>query len=288
MAEGPAVRQLHATIGAEACGANLRSPADPTLAAALRQAWLRHAVLVFPNQPIDDQAQIAFSHCFGQLERTVIAGISTDRLPEIYVLSNVGDDGRLIAPEDPRKTALDYNLLWHTDSSFKAVPSAGAILSAREVTPAGGETEWADMRAAWDALPGTLRAQVDGLSAEHSIRESQPANWARLMDERQRALHPAVAHPIVRTHPETGRRSLYLGAHARRIVGMEEAEGRALLDELLAFATQERFVYRHRWQAGDVVLWDNRCTLHRGRPYDAARFRRIMHRTTLAGDVPPA
>ena len=288
MESGFDVHPLHETIGAEALGVDLRRALDQGQAAALREAWRRHAVLVFRDQAIDDDAQIAFSRSFGELERTVISGIGSDRRPEIYMLSNVGDDGRIIASDDPRKTALDYNLLWHTDSSFKAIPSAGAVLSAREAPPDGGETEWADMRAAWGALPPGLRSKVAGLRAEHSIRESQPANWAQLMDDRQRAQHPAVAHPIVRTHPETGRRSLYLGAHARRILGLDDAEGRALLDQLLEFATQPRFVYRHRWRVGDVVMWDNRCTLHRGRPYDARRFRRVMHRTTLAGDATPA
>jgi alpha-ketoglutarate-dependent 2,4-dichlorophenoxyacetate dioxygenase len=166
-----AIRPLHPALAAEVRGVDLRRPPRPELAAELRQAWLQHAVLVFPEQEIDDAAQVAFTRCFGPLERTVVSGIAAN--PEIYALSNVDGQGRLIAADDPRKTALDYNLLWHTDSSFKAVPAAGALLSARAVPPEGGETEWADMRAAWDALPEERRARLRGLRVRHSIRESQ-------------------------------------------------------------------------------------------------------------------
>jgi alpha-ketoglutarate-dependent 2,4-dichlorophenoxyacetate dioxygenase len=178
------------------------------------------------------------------------------------------------------------NQLWHTDSSFKRVPGKFSFLSAHEVPPSGGQTEFADLRAAYDALDLATKERIEGLVAEHSIFYSRRlVGYTEFSDEERTAL-PPVPQTIVRIHPATGRKTLYLASHASHIIGWPVEQGRALLDQLIEFATQPCFVYQHRWRVGDLVVWDNRCTLHRGRPYDDANFRRDMRRTTVEDSAP--
>jgi alpha-ketoglutarate-dependent 2,4-dichlorophenoxyacetate dioxygenase len=250
--------------------------------AAIEDAFNHYAVLEFPDQPLDDDQQSAFSERFGPLERMI-----TDALggtPSVISLSNIDEDGDLLDTGDARALFLSGNRYWHTDSSFKVVPAMASALSARQVPPEGGETEYADMRAAYDALPDTLKAEIADLEAEHSYGYSQGKISLDAMSEEEQDALPPVIHPMVRVHPASGRKALYIGRHASHILGRPIEDGRALLAELLEHATQDRFIYSHSWQVGDLVMWDNRAVLHRGRAWDESRYKRIMHRTTIAGE----
>jgi alpha-ketoglutarate-dependent 2,4-dichlorophenoxyacetate dioxygenase len=251
-------------------------------------AFHRYAVLIFPEQSIDDEQQIAFSQRFGSLETS----LRKDRArsvsrPEISDISNVDEHLRTLSPDDERAIYNAGNRMWHTDSSFKRVPAMASLLHAREVPSEGGETEYADLRAAWDALPAWRREGLARLVAVHHFVYSRGLIGYAEFTEAERAAVPPVEQAVVRTHPATGRQALYLGSHASHVVGWPLAKGRILLLDLLAFATQPEFVHRHTWRAGDLVMWDNRCVLHRGRPWDE-RQRRVMHRTTVAGAGPTA
>jgi alpha-ketoglutarate-dependent 2,4-dichlorophenoxyacetate dioxygenase len=279
------VQPLHPLFFGKVEGVDLRKPVDPATFAEIEAAIDRHAVLVFPGQTIDDLQQIAFSGLFGPLEgaaKTILKG-SKPRLQrsEIADVSNLDEHNGILKESDRRRLYSLGNRLWHTDASFRRVPARYSLLSARVIPPEGGETEFADLRAAYDALPDTMKTRIAGLVAEHSIWYSRGLAAPLEIDEEERAALPPVPQVLVRTHPGSKRRTLYLAAHAFRIRGMSDAEGKALLDELTEFATQPRFVHTHRWTVGDLVMWDNRCTMHRGRPYDDARYRRDMHRTTV-------
>jgi alpha-ketoglutarate-dependent 2,4-dichlorophenoxyacetate dioxygenase len=242
------------------------------------------AVLVLRGQPLEDEQQIAFSRLFGPLERS-IGTIRKDRKQrlrsDLADISNLDENNGVRAPGDRFRMSMLANQLWHTDSSFKRVPGKISLLSAREVPPLGGETEFADLRASYEALDEATKTRIEGLVAEHSIFHSRSLiGYADFAEEELAAL-PPVPQTLVRVHPGSGRKSLYLASHASHIIGWPLEEGRALLDELIKFATQPRFVYRHQWRVGDLVVWDNRCTLHRGRPYNDLRDRRDLRRTTI-------
>lgn len=246
---GIAVRKLNPLFAAEVTGVDLSAPLDDDLFAQIRDAFNEHAVLVLPDQKLDDEQQIAFSLRFGPLETSV----RKDRKrratrPEISEIANVDELGRLVDAGDERAIYNAGNQLWHSDSSFKRVPAMASLLSARELPPEGSETEFADMRAAWDALPEEKRRGLDGLVAEHSLVYSRGLIGYGQFSEAERAALPPVQQALVRTHPATGRKALYLGSHASHIVGWPVEEGRRLLRELLEFATQPRFVSRHTWR----------------------------------------
>ncbi len=278
----PSVTPVAATLGATVRDVDLRTLDDETFGAIL-DAWHRFAVLVFPGQHLDDAAQAAFTRRFGPLERSLTAN-RVGRNPEVIVLSNMREDGSLWPPGSEHGLFLKGNTSWHTDSSYKAVPSKGSALSARVVPDQGGETEFADMRAAYDALDPPMQAYLAGKHAVHSYAYSQGkvGGTETLSPEEWDAL-PPVAQPVIRTHPATGRRNLYIGRHASHIVGADEAESRALLDRLCEEACRPPRIFRHRWAVGDLVIWDNRCVLHRGRPYPGDQARHMV-RTTIAGD----
>jgi alpha-ketoglutarate-dependent 2,4-dichlorophenoxyacetate dioxygenase len=280
------VRTLHPLFVGEVSGVDLTRPLDDATFNEIRDTFFEHGVLVFHDQPLTDEQQIAFSERFGPLE-TSISTYRSDRArrlarPELSDISNLDEHGNVMSADDERRHNNRGNQLWHTDSSFKPVPAMASMLSAREVPPSGGETEYADLRAAWDALPPARQQELEGLIAEHSILYSRSLIGYQFTEEEQRKLHP-VQQTVVRVHPTTRRKGLYLASHASHIVGRPVEEGRALLRELLEFATQPRFVYRHPWRVGDLVMWDNRSVLHRGRPWDEQHHRRVMHRTTVAG-----
>jgi len=284
---GILVASVRGDFVARVTGLDLSRPLDDGDFTQVREAFHRYAVLVFPDQILSDEQQIAFSERFGPLE----VSIRKHRpravaRAEVSDLSNVDADGQLYAPGDERAIYNAGNRLWHSDSSFKRVPAMASLLSGREVPPHGGETEFADLRAAWDALPAERRQGLDALVAEHSFVYSRGLIGYDQFTDEERAMIPPVQQAVVRTHPATGRKSLYLGSHASFIIGRPVEEGRALLNELLEFATQPRFVYTHLWKRHDLVMWDNRCVLHRGRPWDEQRHRRVMHRTTVAGTGP--
>ena len=271
-----------ATLGAAVTGVDLAS-LDEAAFAAIEGAWEEHAVLAFPDQHLTQGEQAAFSRRLGPLERSLTANnVGAD--PEIIVLSNMRDDGTLWTAGSAHGLFLQGNNYWHTDSSYKRIPSKGSALAARVVPETGGETAFADMRAAWDALDPDMRRYLADKSAVHSYAYSQgrvggtetlsPDEWDAL---------PPVEHPILRRHPKTGRPALYIGRHASHIAGEDEAESRALLERLCEEACRPPRIYVHSWKVGDLVLWDNRCVLHRGlgHPPDQPRH---MTRTTLAGD----
>jgi alpha-ketoglutarate-dependent 2,4-dichlorophenoxyacetate dioxygenase len=276
------VTPLHPTLGAEVRGIDLTRPLAPEVFAEVEAAFDRHAVLVFPDQPVTDEQQLAFSRLFGPLEvNPNYAGAKMRLRPDIADISNLDADGRVLARNDTRNLFNLGNQLWHTDSSFKRVPAKCSLLSARELPSSGGETEFADLRAAWDALPEARKRELDGLVVEHSIfRSRSQIGFADFNDEIYRQL-PPVPQALVRHHPASSRSSLYLASHGSHIIGWPVEEGRALIEELIAFATQPQFVYQHRWTVDDLVMWDNRCTMHRGRPYDDTQ-RRVLHRTTVS------
>jgi alpha-ketoglutarate-dependent 2,4-dichlorophenoxyacetate dioxygenase len=276
------VASLHPTLGAEVRGVDLTRPVMPEVFAEIEAAFNYHGILVFPEQPVTDEQQLAFSRLFGPLEvNPNYAGAKMRLRPDVADISNLDAEGRVLARGDPRNLFNIGNQLWHTDSSFKRVPAKCSLLSARELPGSGGETEFADLRAAWDALPEARKRELQGLVVEHSIfRSRSRIGFADFNDEIFKEL-PPVPQALVRHHPDSGRTSLYLASHASHIIGWPVEEGRALIEELIAFATQPKFVYRHRWTVGDLVMWDNRCTMHRGRPYDDTQ-RRVLHRTTVS------
>jgi alpha-ketoglutarate-dependent 2,4-dichlorophenoxyacetate dioxygenase len=273
---------LHSCLGAEVRGVDLTRPVIPEVFAEIDAAFNRHGILVFPEQPVTDEQQLAFSRLFGPLEvNPNYAGAKMRLRPDVADISNLDAKGQVLARDDRRNLFNIRNQLWHTDSSFKRIPAKCSLLSARELPGSGGETEFADLRAAWDALPAARKAQLEGLVVEHSIfRSRSQIGFADFNDEISMEL-PPVPQALVRHHPASGRTSLYLASHASHIIGRPVEEGRALIEELIAFATQPQFVYQHRWTVGDLVIWDNRCTMHRGRPYDDTQ-RRVLHRTTVS------
>jgi alpha-ketoglutarate-dependent 2,4-dichlorophenoxyacetate dioxygenase len=273
---------LHSCLGAEVRGVDLTRPVIPEVFAEIDAAFNRYGILVFPKQSVTDEQQLAFSRLFGPLEvNPNYAGAKMRLRPDIADISNLDAEGRVLARDDRRNLFNIGNQLWHTDSSFKRIPAKCSLLSARELPGSGGETEFADLRAAWDALPAARKARLEGLVVEHSIfRSRSQIGFADFNDEISKEL-PPLPQALVRHHPVSGRTSLYLASHASHIIGRPVEEGRALIEELIAFATQPQFVYRHRWAVGDLVMWDNRCTMHRGRPYDDTQ-RRVLHRTTVS------
>jgi alpha-ketoglutarate-dependent 2,4-dichlorophenoxyacetate dioxygenase len=277
---------VHPYLGAEISGVDLTRPVSADDFVQIEAALNRHAVLVFHDQPLSDDQQIAFSRHFGPLEiMPIYAGYKLRIRAEFADISNLDAEGELLAQDSDRRMFNQGNQLWHTDSSFKYVPARCSLLSAREIPPEGGETEFADLRAAYDALPEETKRRLDGLVAEHSIFHSRRQTGFVNFTEEIRSRMPPVPQVIVRRHPGSGRMTLYLAAHASHVIGWPIEEGRHLLEELIDFATEPRFVYRHHWRVGDLVIWDDRCTMHRGRPYDDARQRRVLHRTTVSDEI---
>jgi alpha-ketoglutarate-dependent 2,4-dichlorophenoxyacetate dioxygenase len=277
------VRPLHPLFAGEVTGVDLRGPLPEADVAAIHDAFERLSVLVFPGQDLDDEAQIAFSGLFGPLEATR-AGAAGAGSP-VIVLSNVGPDGAIAPPTDKQVLNNRANRHWHHDSSFKPVPARASLLHAREIPGAGGDTEFASTRAAWAALPPDLQREARGRVALHDFGWSRSRVAPELVTDQERADWPPVRQAVVLDGGPHGF-ALYLGAHARSVEGMEEAEGRALIERLMGHATQPRFVYAHRWRPRDLVLWDNRAVLHRATPFANATERRHMVRTTVAGEGP--
>lgn len=276
------IEPLSARIGAQVLGADLARPLDDDSFAAVRDAFHRHMLLRFPEQRLDEAQQVAFSRRFGELQVHVLDQYRHPRHPEVYVLSNVDRaTGRTIGRHPDKGT-----LTWHSDLSFQRRPALATILYGIETPSAGGETEFADMAAAYDALDESTKARLAGLRAVHDLDHSRRRMGEPPMTEAQRLQAPPVDHPVVRTHPDTGRRLLYVSGHVSHIVGLGADESAALLDRLMRHATQPRFVFRYRWQPRDVLMWDNRSTIHRGTAYDTAAERRVIHRTVVLGDVP--
>ncbi len=279
------IDKLEEHIGALVQGIDIASPLDDGTVEILREVLLKNSVLVFRNQLITDEQHVAFSQRLGPLQMTMASDPYGGGGP-INRISNVDENGEIIPPEDNRSLYQAGNMLWHSDGSFKRVPLRASLLSAKVVPPEGGETEYASLRAAYAALPEEKKAELRGLVAEHSMAHSRVQIAPNLMSEAFQKETPSVHQVVVRTIPETGEKALFVGSYASHIVGWPLEKGRALLKELLAWSTQRAFLYRHKWQADDLVIWDNRSCLHRGRRWESGAYKRIMHRTTLAGDGP--
>jgi alpha-ketoglutarate-dependent 2,4-dichlorophenoxyacetate dioxygenase len=252
--------------------------------AAVKEAFWRYAVLIFPGQELTQEQHLAFAGNFGPLqEGTGIARkeVGTRLRAELADVSNLDATGALLDAHTRLRRYQMGNRLWHTDASFRRVPALCSLLYATTIAPIGGHTEFADQRAAYDALPEATRRRLAGLVGEHSIFTSRARIGETDYDEDERRHLPPVPQVLVRTIPESGRKSLYVAAHCGRVLGMPEAEGRALIDQLIAHTTQRQFVYTHRWRVHDLVLWDNRCTLHRGTEFDDRRWVRDMQRATV-------
>jgi alpha-ketoglutarate-dependent 2,4-dichlorophenoxyacetate dioxygenase len=283
------VDKLCPLFGAEIVGADLHAAPDAELVAAIELAMAQHAVVVLRDQHISDEEQIRFSRAFGPLElpphmglKSRDSGVFQRRIrPEMYDVANIDANGDFLPYESLRMASNRANEEFHTDSSFNALPTKWSLLSGRIVPPVGADTLYADTRAAYDALPADLKRRAEDAVAEHYFWKTRGrAGFDEITDEMKRAM-PPVPQKIVRVIPESGRKALLIGNHATHVLGWPREDGERFLAELNAFATQDRFVYRHRWRAGDLVIWDNRCTLHRATPYEVFKHKRDMRRTTI-------
>ena len=278
------LRPLHPLFAAEASGLDLRRPLAAGELSDIERALDTYAVLVWREQPFTAAEQVAFARQFGPLD----AGLHKARrgvahrlgYEELIDISNVTAQGEVAARDHAKIVSNLANQLWHSDSSFQQPAAAYSMLSAVVLPPAGGDTEFCDLRAAYDALPEDLKQAIAPLESEHYAFHTRLWLGDTSYSEEQRRSLPPVRWPLVRVHPRSGRKALWVGAHATHIVGWTLAEGRMLLAELLEHATQREFVYRHRWRVGDLVMWDNRCTLHRGRRFDLSQRRELRRTTT--------
>ena len=286
-----AIRDLTPGFVGEVSGIDITVPLDPAQVAALEAGMDRYAVLVFHDQHLTDEQQMAFTRNFGAIEDARGGNITRpeqQRLPKgMNDVSNLGRDNQPLARDDRRRLFNLGNQLWHSDSSFRAVPAKYSLLSCRLPATSGGNTEFADMRAAYDALDAATRAEIAPLICEHSLMYSRGSLGFTELSEEERAAFRPVRQSLVRTHPVSGRKSLYLSSHIGTIVGWPRPEAMAFIRDLAEHATQPRLVYVHRWRQWDLVMWDNRQTMHRVRRFDD-RQPRDMRRTTVAGDAPTA
>jgi alpha-ketoglutarate-dependent 2,4-dichlorophenoxyacetate dioxygenase len=282
------IRQLTPIFAGEVTGVDITKPLSPDDVKAIEAGMDRHAVLVFHGQALTDEQQQAFSRNFGPLEDARggnITKAADKRLGEgMNDVSNLGKDGKPL-PKDSRQHLFNIgNMLWHSDSSFRAIPAKYSLLSCRVLNEKGGNTEFADMRTAYDDLDADTKAEIDGMIAEHSLMYSRGSLGFLDYTEDEKKMFKPVRQSLVRTHPVSGRKSLYLSSHAGGIIGMSMPEARILLRDLTEHATQPKYVYVHKWQRHDLVMWDNRQVLHRVRRYDASQPR-DMRRTTVAGNT---
>lgn len=281
---------LHPVFAAECCGIDISAPVDAAAAEAIHEGMDKYAVLVFRRSvPLTTQQQIAFTRSLGELEGpyTTIRAQEGMRLESAQLsdISNLGPGDRILARDDRKRLFQLGNQLWHSDSSYKDIPAMYSALCAHVIPPEGGNTEFADMRTAYDMLDGRMKTRLEGLVAEHSRIFSKGALGFRFTEKEERDFEP-VRQPLVRMHPRSGRRSLFLSSHAGRIVGWPTPEAMLLLRELTEHATQREFVYTHVWKVGDLVMWDNQATMHRARPFPDEIYPRDLRRTTLTCGAP--
>jgi alpha-ketoglutarate-dependent 2,4-dichlorophenoxyacetate dioxygenase len=283
-------RPLNPYFAAEVSPVDLREVDDPATLAEIRHGMDRYGVLVFHGQPFTDQEQLAFAQRFdGDLHtKTGASVLGKNRFGNeaLTDISNVDEDGEILDSANRRRMYSLANRLWHTDASFQDPPGRYSMLSAKVVPPVAADTEYADMRAAYDELDADTRAEIDGLMVHHSIAYSRQSLGFEFSKEEEERLKGAV-HPLVRDIPRTERQSLYLASHASMIIDWPVPEGRLLLRELIEHATQRKFVYRHSWQVNDFVIWDNRTTMHRGLRYADTKYKRELRRVTTLDTEPP-
>jgi taurine dioxygenase len=276
------VRPLSPRLGVEILGVNLADGVDDALFAAIYRAFLRYQVLLFGRQDLPPGRQVEFARRFGEVQVHVMNQYHADGYPELYRLSNLDENGNPSGRHPDRGT-----LAWHTDGSWRTVTGQATILYAEIVPEAGGETAFCDMYGAYERLSSAWKARIAPLRAVHNLDFSRTRRHGEdPMTEAQRRAVPPVDHPVVRTHPETGRKCVFLGDHAEYVVGMGYADGRALIEELNAMIVHPDLTYVHHWSPGQLILWDNRCLLHRAGEYDLALQRRVIRRCTVLGEVP--
>lgn len=280
------VKKLHAALGAEVRGVDFREPIPEAIAKDVHAAWMEHLVLVFPDQPVTDAQHVQATSAFGAPEVFHQNIIKSRFVPEIFRVSNVDEDDNLMMPEHPTMQQLSSAQKWHTDSSYRQNPAMGSLLHGVEVSKTGGITCFTNMYMALADLPQALRTKIEGRKARHDFDMlSRIANARKATDE-ERAAMPAVWQPMIRRHPVTGRESLYISPiYNDKVEGMDDAEAADLIAALADFAGQDRYVYRHEWAPDDIIMWDNRCTMHVVTPHDPME-RRVMHRTTIVGEGP--
>ena len=277
-----AVRPLTPKLGAEIRGVRLEEGVADDVFRAIYQAFLQYQVLLFPPQPLPPGRQVAFARQFGEVQIHVMNQYHADGFPELYRLSNLDEHGKPNGRHPDRGT-----LEWHTDGSWSRVTGQATLIYGEVVAGTGGETHFCDMYGAYDRLEPAWKARIADLRAVHNLDFSRTRRHGEdPMTEEQRRAKPPVDHPVVRTHPETGRKCLYLGDHAEYIVGMPYDQGRALIEELNALAIHPDLTYEHRWQPNEFIVWDNRCLLHRATAYDPATQGRVVRRCTVLGEVP--
>ena len=284
-----AARALHPVIGGEMTGIDIRKPLTQAAVDAVNAGMDKYAVLVLPGQNISDEQQLAFTRNFGPLEEGANSTVRASELrldPAFADVSNLDKDGQMLARDNKRRMASLGNRLWHSDASFRAVPAKYSILSGRLVTTDAGDTEFSDMRAAYDGLDAATKAEVEDLVCEHSLIYSRgQLGFAEFLPDERLAMKP-VLQRLVRTHPSSHAKSLFLSAHIGTIVGWPRPEAMALIRDLIEHATQPKFVYVHRWTQHDLVIWDNRATMHRVRRFDDLNRVRDMRRTTTRSEGP--
>ena len=282
------VTRRHPLFFAEIGGVDLTRPMTAAQFAPIEAAFNENAVLLFRDQFVTGEQHVAFSEFFGPVFTATKYGWRDERprlRAEMADISNLDHKGALLTPDDQRRHHGRANQLWHTDNTFKHIPARCSLLSAHEIPAGGGDTEFADMRAAYDALPQSRQREIDSLIVEHSIYRSREAMGFTDFSDTARKELPPVNQVLVRAHPATGRKALYIASHASHVIGWPVKKGRGLIEELIGFATRPEFVYRHQWRKGDLIVWDNRCTMHRACAYDDNTLRRDLRRTTVSDEI---
>jgi alpha-ketoglutarate-dependent 2,4-dichlorophenoxyacetate dioxygenase len=283
------VKPLHPVFAAEFTGIDLRQSMTPEQVEQIDCAMDQYAVLVFPDQALNDAQQVAFAKSLGPLEKTpavVDAQLQRLKHSEMADISNLDVDGSILPANDRRRMFNLGNQLWHSDSSFKATPAKYSMLHARIIPPEGGETEFADMRSAWDRLAEAMKSKIEPLVCDHSLIYSRALLGFEAFTEDEKREFAPVPQRLVRRHPGSNRKCIYLSSHIGQVHGWPRPEGLALIRDLMEHATQREFVYSHVWRENDLVIWDNRCTMHRGRAYDDKQYKRDMRRLTLEDYAP--
>ncbi len=276
------IRPLCRAFGAEIVGVDLSRPVDDQLYAEIYAAFLESQLLLFRDQDLPPASQVALGQRFGEVQVHVMNQYHADGFPELYFLSNLDHKGEPSGKHPDKGT-----LAWHTDGSWRRVTGQATFLYSVEVPKEGGETHFCDMYAAYEALSDVMKQRLEGMRAVHNLDFSRSRRHAEdPMTEAQKRAAPPVDHPVVRTHPETGRKCIFLGDHAETITGLDYEEGRGLVEEINTLAVRPELTYCHQWRPRDLVIWDNRCLMHRATSYDSAREHRVMRRCTILGEVP--
>jgi taurine dioxygenase len=277
------IHPLQGALGAQVRGINMKQPLNAADRETLMKAWMDHLILILPNQNVSDEEHVAFTRILGEPEIFHQNIIKSKAVREIFRVSNVREDNTLMPPTDPTARQLSLAQFWHTDSSYKTMPCMGSLLHGVEISRTGGETQFTNMYKVLESMPPALRQRIEGRKARHNFEHMHTLQTLRPLTDAERAAMPPVWHPMIRVHPVTGRPSLYISPiYNDQIEGLSDADSLALIAELAQFAGRPEFVYSHRWEPNEVMMWDNRCTMHQVTAFDPTE-RRVMHRTTIVG-----